>query len=171
MSKTLCLLRHAKSSWDGPAVADRERALNERGRRDAPRMGAALAGRLEPLPIHASPAARAQLTLEGLQEGWPALREQPHLSPEALYTFSAAELIDYIRGLGRDEEDAPILFLLGHNPGLTELANWACGSAVLDNLPTAGFVRLELAVADWPAIERGCGQLAEHLFPRELAAA
>lgn len=46
--KTLHLLRHAKSAWDNPAVVDRERGLNKRGRRDAPRMGAALAARMPP---------------------------------------------------------------------------------------------------------------------------
>ena len=44
--KTLHLLRHAKSSWDNPGQPDRERGLNKRGKRDAPRMGEALAQRI-----------------------------------------------------------------------------------------------------------------------------
>ena len=42
MAKQLHLLRHAKSSWTNAALGDRERELNKRGRRDAPRMGRAL---------------------------------------------------------------------------------------------------------------------------------
>ena len=73
MSKTLHLLRHAKSAWDDPGIGDRERGLNKRGRRNAPQMGAVLADRLEPKVIHVSPARRAQLTLGGLQDGWEAI--------------------------------------------------------------------------------------------------
>ena len=53
--KRLYLLRHAKSSWDSPSLSDHDRELNDRGRRDAPRMGAALAGKLEPQRVHLSP--------------------------------------------------------------------------------------------------------------------
>ena len=69
--KTLHLLRHAKSSWDEPWANDRERGLNKRGRRDAPRMGRALCAELQPMPVFVSPARRAQLTLEGVCETWP----------------------------------------------------------------------------------------------------
>ena len=64
--KTLHLLRHAKSSWNEPYRSDRERGLNKRGRRDAPRMGMALANSVDPLAVCVSPARRAQLTLEGV---------------------------------------------------------------------------------------------------------
>ena len=67
--KTLHLLRHAKSAWDQPHLSDRERGLNKRGRRDAPRIGEMLAQRLAPMSIAVSPARRAQLTLEGLCTG------------------------------------------------------------------------------------------------------
>ena len=60
--KKLYLLRHAKSSWDDPYLSDGERPLNGRGRRDAPRMGAALGSRLVPMTVHVSPAVRAQST-------------------------------------------------------------------------------------------------------------
>ena len=63
--KTLHLLRHAKSAWDQPGLSDRDRGLNKRGRRDAPRMGAALANLVGPHSIAVSPAQRAQLTLQG----------------------------------------------------------------------------------------------------------
>jgi phosphohistidine phosphatase len=165
MAKQLHLLRHAKSSWDDVSLGDRERGLNNRGRRDAPRMGAALAQILEPMIVTASPARRAQATLEGLVEGWPALGELEHRTEESLYTFSAADLVDWI-SLQADS-GAP-LFVLGHNPALTELVNWLCGEAIMYNLPTAGYAGLELDCESWSDICSGCASLQYRLFPREI---
>ena len=165
MSKQLHLLRHAKSSWREAARSDRERGLNKRGRRDAPRMGQALSELLEPQVIAASPARRAQATLEGLIEGWPALGERNHRREEELYTFSAAELLDWVEG---QADETSSLFLLGHNPGFTDLANWLCGETVLMNLPTAGYVGMELACERWSELQPGCARVRHTLFPREI---
>src|SRR5437016_3853420 len=60
--KTLFLIRHAKSSWDDPALSDKDRPLSDRGRRDAPKMGKRLAKRdVKPDLILSSPARRALL--------------------------------------------------------------------------------------------------------------
>lgn len=163
--KTLHLLRHAKSSWDNPGLADRERPLNGRGRRDAPRMGEALSRRLEPMSVFVSPARRARLTLEGLCGGWPALGEFTHAVEEALYTFSARDLFDWIAT--RNDRDRA-LFLIGHNPALTDLVNTLCGERCLDNLPTAGYAELSLGIDRWRDLDDGCGSLAYSLFPRQL---
>ena len=165
MSKELLLLRHAKSSWADPSLADRERGLNNRGRSNAPRMGQALSKLLEPRIIHVSPALRAQLTLGGLQDGWPELQALDHQTEEDLYTFSAGDIVDWIAG--QDDSDDR-LFLIGHNPAFTDLVNWVCGEEVLANLPTAGFAKLSLAVNSWSALEPGCGRLDTKLFPRGL---
>lgn len=159
------LLRHAKSAWDDPTASDRERELNNRGRRNAPQMGRALSAKLEPRVIHASPARRAQLTLGGLQDGWPGLQALDHVTDEALYTFSAEDLVDWLR---RADDAEASLFLVGHNPAFTDLVNWLCGERVLDNLPTAGFARLDLDIGSWADLAEGCGRLAERLFPKEL---
>lgn len=165
MSKQLHLLRHAKSSWGDTGLSDRERGLNKRGRRDAPRMGQALSELLDAQVISASPARRAQATLDGLIEGWPALGELDHRREEALYTFSAAELLGWIES---QADEPPALFLLGHNPGLTDLANWLCGETVLMNLPTAGYVGMELACERWSGLQAGCARVRHTLFPREI---
>jgi phosphohistidine phosphatase len=165
VSRDLYLLRHAKSSWDDEDVSDRQRGLNNRGRRNAPRMGRALAQYMEPVAVTASPARRALLTLDGLRAGWPDLEAIEHRTEEVLYTFSAADLITYIQARPATEA---ALFLLGHNPALTELSNWICGEPVLANLPTAGFVHLDLAIDDWPGLDAGCGRLLQRILPREL---
>jgi phosphohistidine phosphatase len=165
MSRTLHLLRHAKSSWSEAALGDRERGLNKRGQRDAPRMGQALSRLLQPLPVCASPARRAQATLEGVMQGWPELASLDHRCEEDLYTFSAGDLLDWL-GDQSAEEDS--LFLLGHNPALTELCNFLCGKTVIANLPTAGYVGLHLACESWSSLAGGVAVLDQQLFPRDL---
>jgi len=163
--QTLHLLRHAKSAWDQPGLADRERPLNRRGQRDAPRMGRALAGQLAPCRVHTSPARRAQLTLRGLCAGWPALAELEHSVDEDLYTFCSDDLASWIAHSGGA---APELFVISHNPGLTDLVNELAGKFVLDNLPTAGYAQLALDIDCWSSLVQGCAELRYTLFPRQL---
>ena len=163
--KTLHLLRHAKSSWDHPHLLDSERPLNKRGKRDAPRMGEALRERVEPMGVCTSPARRAQLTLGGVCDAWPELARCEHSTVEALYTFSAADVLDWIR----EQDDAlPALFLVGHNPAFTDVVNLLDTSAELDNLPTAGYARLALDIGSWADLAPACGQLEQLLFPKQL---
>ena len=163
--KNLHLLRHAKSSWDNPRQPDRERGLNNRGKRDAPRMGEALAQRMAPMAVDASPARRAQLTLDGVCDGWPALAEMDHRTVEDLYTFSAEDLFEWLRG--RDDEQSAV-FIIGHNPALTDLANALAGDDGLANLPTAGYLELSLQIDRWRDIRQGCALIEFSLFPRQL---
>lgn len=163
--RRLHVLRHAKSAWDQPHLGDRERPLNKRGRRDAPRMGAALASRMAPMSIHVSPAKRAQLTLEGLAAGWPGLRDREHFTVEDLYTFSANDLFDWIAAY---DDNEPALFLISHNPGLTELVNLLTGEYCLDNLPTAGYAELALQIDRWVELRHGCAVLETSIFPKQL---
>ena len=163
--KTLHLLRHAKSAWDRPSLPDRERGLNRRGRRDAPRMGAALARRTRPMPVYVSAAKRARLTLEGLCSGWPALAAMPHRVDEELYTFSSEDLFHWIAA--RDDGVDAVL-LIGHNPALTDLVNALCGRRCVGTVPTAGYVRLSLHIDRWRDLLQGCAVIEERLFPKEL---
>lgn len=163
--KTLHLLRHAKSSWDQPGLPDRERTLNKRGLRDAPRMGAALSQLLAPLDLAVSPARRAQLTLEGLCAGWPALEQCRHHTEDDLYTFDSDDLLQWLAGRGEEQQ---ALFLIGHNPALTELVNDLTGEYSLHNLPTAGYARLSLKIDRWRDLGQGCATLEHCLFPKQL---
>ncbi|MEM7691715.1 MAG: histidine phosphatase family protein, partial [Pseudomonadota bacterium] len=95
--KTLHLMRHAKSSWADPQLGDHERELNERGRRDAPRMGRALAEQIPAGPVHCSTAIRAQRTLEEMCKVWPALAAQAHVTDSELYTLDAQDLVAWLQ--------------------------------------------------------------------------
>ena len=163
--KTLHLLRHAKSSWKDNSLSDRDRGLNKRGARDAPRMGEALSQILDPMPIVASPARRAQLTLQGLVQGWSGLGEQQHRTEEALYTFSWEDVCAWIAGRA---EECSALFLIGHNPAFTDLVNELLAEHCLHNLPTAGYARLSLEIDRWGDLLHGDAFLEQTLFPRQL---
>ncbi len=163
--KTLHLMRHAKSAWDQPNLPDRERKLNKRGRRDAPRRGAALANEVVPQIVAVSPARRAQLTLDGLVAGWPAFAGCKHHTDERLYTFDMQDLLEW---LSLQSDAYRSVFLIGHNPALTDLVNELVGCWQLDNLPTAGYVHLTLDLENWSQVSGGCSTLVRTLFPKEL---
>src|SRR5262245_44557478 len=117
--KTLFLIRHAKSSWAEPGLSDRERPLNDRGRRDAPKMGKRLAKRdAVPDLILSSPAVRALETAEIIAEKLD-YRRKDIVVVDRLYGVAADDLLALIQKL---DDKLQRVMLFGHNPGLTELA-------------------------------------------------
>ena len=166
--KNLYLLRHAKSSWDDPSLSDAERPLNGRGRRDAPRMGAALGARLAPMTFHVSPAERAQQTFAAVQESWTGLEVHHGITEPALYTFNYRELLRWVAAQPGDTDS---LALVGHNPAFTELVNFFVGPGTLDNLPTAGWAELSIRIDEWSQAPdaKEEGELVYQLFPKSLA--
>ena len=163
--KRLHLLRHAKSSWDDPELGDRERGLNRRGLRDSRLIGAALSELLEPMPISVSVARRAQLTRVALSESWPALAVMEHSDEEDLYTFHSDNLV---RWIARQNNALNCVFIIGHNPALTDLINTLLGRVAFANLPTAGYVQLCLDIDQWDQLLHCAWSLEYHLFPKHL---
>ena len=114
--KRLRLLRHAKSSWDDPALADRDRPLAPRGRkgRETVQTVARRGGRTTgPRPVLAGTPGTADL--RGCR---PGMGSPPVLFEEALYHAPAGELLERVRLIG---DDVAEVVLIGHNPGLAEL--------------------------------------------------
>jgi phosphohistidine phosphatase len=163
--KTLHLLRHAKSAWGDPGLGDRERGLKKRGRRDGLLMGAALSELMEPQTISVSVAQRAQHTLAVLCDAWPALAAMEHSEEQDLYTFSSDDLV---RWIARQNNALESLFIIGHNPALTDLINTVLRQAALANLPTAGYVRLSLDIDEWDQLPHCVASLEHRLFPKHL---
>ncbi|MEM1154789.1 MAG: histidine phosphatase family protein [Pseudomonadota bacterium] len=163
--KTLHVMRHAKSSWKFPELSDIERPLNSRGRRDAPRMGEVLSRQLDPMGITVSSARRAQETLAGLSESWADLAEMQHTTDSDLYTFASGEVLQWLASLS---SEADSIFIIGHNPALTDLANLLVADLQLPNLPTAGYLGILLDIDYWRDIQPGCGRMTLSLFPRDL---
>lgn len=165
--KRLGLLRHAKSDWDDMRLRDFDRGLNDRGRRGAALMGAHIRQREDRWDaVIASPAARVKRTLEasGL--------DLPVTFANAVYLADCPTLMTLVRGL--DDEEA--VLLVGHNPGLQELAlalvppqeEDALFDAVMDKYPTASYAVLELAIDRWADLAEGCGKLVHFARPRDL---
>ncbi|MEY9952854.1 histidine phosphatase family protein [Leifsonia sp. EB34] len=115
---TLILLRHAKSDWSG-TVPDIDRPLADRGRRQAPLAGRWLAAHADPIGLAlVSPARRAR-------ETWELVSAQLAAAPPArfddrVYAASADALLDVVRDV---PDDVGTVILVGHNPGMEELAS------------------------------------------------
>jgi phosphohistidine phosphatase len=161
--KKLLILRHAKSSWDDASLRDFERPLNERGERDAPYMGKALAERgMRPEMIVCSPAARAKRTAELVKEsaGWSA----PLKFDERIYEASPQTLFLIVTELGNEVSTC---VLAGHNPGMEGIIKLLTGTST--EMPTASVAIIEFDEGSWSEIEPGNGRLAEVLRPKELS--
>ncbi len=161
--KRLILVRHAKSSWKDPGLVDRDRPLNGRGRRDAPEMGRRLAARdVAPDVLVTSPARRARKTARKIADalGYP---RDGILEEETVYEASLPDLLAVVRGLDPDWDE---VLLVGHNPGLTDLANFLLPGRPFVNLPTCGVACVDLPVDGWDEAGEGAGRLVFHDAPR-----
>jgi phosphohistidine phosphatase len=164
MTRQLILMRHAKSSWDNPAVSDHARPLNARGRTAAPRMARQLLEhQMLPDMIVASTATRVRETLALMQDYWN--KELPVLFEESLYLASREALLAHLRGL---HDSWGRVMLVGHNPGLSELAS-ILGRSNLE-LPTAAIVAYESRESTWgDAVAAKAWNRKATWLPRELA--
>jgi phosphohistidine phosphatase len=161
--KCLTLLRHGKSSWREPDLNDLDRPLNNRGQRDAPMMAQRLAERgFQPDLLLVSSALRARLTVEALTGLIPV---DPGLVTfdERIYLATVDGLVDLVRTL---PEDCRNVLLVGHNPGMTDLANFLVGCS-LENIPTCGVFSVELQVPSWREIDREGAKLVFYDYPKK----
>ncbi|MCT2594848.1 histidine phosphatase family protein [Streptomyces sp. N2-109] len=166
--RSIVLLRHAKADW--PDVADHDRPLADRGRRDAPAVGEWLAAN------GVSPQLTLCSTATRTRETWklvvPHLPHRPRtVYEDGLYEASAGEIIALINDTPADVQD---LLLVGHNPGMQTLAETLTGSAegdALTRMTRGGFPTSALAVirftGPWKSVEPGMGTLAGYWSPRE----
>lgn len=164
--KTLYIVRHAKSSWRDRSLADPDRPLNKRGRRDAPQMGERLALRgIAPDRMVSSPAVRALATAHAVAE---AIGRAPDevMIDDRVYGASWQDLVAIIREFD-DTLDSVMLF--GHNPGFTDLTNWLI-DPYIDNVPTCGIVEIELAGDSWAGFGAVEAQLVDFDFPKKKGA-
>jgi len=170
----LWLLRHAKSAWDDPSQNDFDRKLSPRGKRACRRLAQHLLARgVVPEAILCSPAARTRETYE-------RLRRQLVVLPDPVYdaTLYLAEpkvLLNAIHSTPARNRD---LMLIGHNPGLEDLAAQLTGSASGDaqerlrqKYPTGGLSELTFPVKHWSEVAPRSGYLASFVTPAQLDAA
>lgn len=174
--RRLMLLRHAKTETDAPSGRDQDRRLDERGHKDAAQIGDWIASH-PPFPdtVLVSHAVRARqtwdLAWETMKDRVPA--PQVEVVPE-LYGADAADILDAIR-TATAPGDPKQLLLIGHNPGMHEIALMLIGGgdpdgtrALGENLPTAGLAIFDFDVKDWGDVAYRRGKLVLFVSPKLL---
>ncbi|MCL5446241.1 MAG: histidine phosphatase family protein [Actinobacteria bacterium] len=159
----LMLLRHAKSTWDDPGLLDHDRPLTSRGRKAATRIGDHLRKEgIQPDLVLCSSSVRTRQTLEQLRlDGGIET-----VFDDSLYRASASDMIRY---LGRTGDGALSVLMIGHNPGISDLATvLVVEPDQVFFLPTAGLVDLYLTVPAWSDIQPDSAVLNHIVMPRNL---
>ncbi len=153
----IVVIRHAKSSWDDPSIADHDRPLSNRGRKALALLRDHIAGLgLRPDLVLCSSSRRTRETLDGIR---PALgrKLRVELNPE-LYEAGTEQLVRVLRHL--DAEVATV-YLIGHNPGFADLvdllaADTSIGGAGVEKFPTAAVAVLSVK-GPWSALPQPAG--------------
>lgn len=169
--KKLILLRHAKSSWEDPALDDHDRPLNRRGKEAAPVIGSWLAYRRHaPDMVLSSSAVRTRETVRGVKTAMPRLPDA--VIEPALYHASPGEMLER---LNRLPAALDCVMVVGHQPGLGALArklsdgreNRRCRRA-FEHFPTAAAAVLEIDAEDWADLNYAGARFVDFAKPREL---
>ena len=144
-------------------MEDFERPLNERGEKDAPRMGKQLHKQdAQPDLICSSPARRAMSTAKIISEilAYPLNSIQ---SARELYHAGPDEILRVVQSF-RDTRTCAMI--VGHNPGLTDFVNDLCDEDIM-NIPTAGVVRVQLQTDSWKRVTWKGGKLMLFDYPKK----
>ena len=163
--KTLYVNRHAKSSWDHPDLADFDRPLNNRGLKDAPKMGKRLLNRNEGIQLFVSSSANRAITTSRLmakEAGYPLDRIE---EIREIYHASARTLLELVNDFD-DKYNKIIMF--GHNPGFTDLTENLTGE-YLGNMPTCAICKIEFNVDSWKEVSFESGVLKFFDYPKKDA--
>ena len=138
MKRRLIIMRHAKSSWKSDAPTDHARPLNNRGRKDAPRVSQRLVDiGWQPQLVLSSDSQRTRETCQLMHEAWVSETKVP---VKYLRPFYAGGVDEVVPALTKVPDDVTSVLALGHNPGWEEVVAWLCGQPV--HLTTAKVDRL-----------------------------
>jgi len=171
--RRILLFRHAKSSWKDTSLDDIDRPLAGRGRKATKAMGRYVADHdLRPAIILCSTAARTRETLE--RSGKALARNVPTRFEDGLYHAGPTALLDRLRRL---DDTLPSAMLIGHNPGLEELASALAGNgdagplaSMNEKFPTGALAVFDADVEAWKDLRPGCARLERFVRPRDLVA-
>jgi phosphohistidine phosphatase len=160
--RTLILMRHAKSSWDDPSLADFDRPLNERGVRTAPLMGDVMRREgLSPDVILSSTANRARQTAESARAA--ARIAVDPVFDGRIYEASPIALRQVVSEI--DDRHGTAM-LVGHNPGMEGFVQYLTGR--IEPMPTAAIAVIELDISRWRDVSSDSGRLLRVFRPKEL---
>jgi phosphohistidine phosphatase len=144
--KTLILVRHAKSSWDNPTLPDFDRPLNERGKKEAPKMAKRLADKnIDIEGFISSPAKRAKKTAELFIKEFDKDENEIILFPSLYH----ADVNDFYEAISLVNDKFKCIAVFSHNPGITSFANKLILKAQLDNMPTSSVFAVKADIKNW----------------------
>ncbi|MDD2508709.1 MAG: histidine phosphatase family protein [Aliarcobacter skirrowii] len=159
--RELILIRHAKSDWSNPLLDDFERPLNKRGSKNAPFMAKILKKEIQkPDLIISSPSFRTKLTLEYFLKEFEYKGEV--IFEKSIYEAPFENLLKVIKNI---DNKYKTIFLIGHNPGLNDLANFLLGSFE-DNIPTSGVLKIDFDTNSWKNISKDNSKLIFFKYPK-----
>ena len=162
--KSLYFVRHAKSSWRDPLLSDEMRPLNSRGKRDAPYMASMMAdNESSPDLLISSTAVRAKRTANHFLKAF-GLDKSKLVKDQRLYLASPQAMLDVIRELPNDYST---IYLFGHNPGMTEIANHFSDEYV-DNVPTCGIVKITCNINEWYELNKQNSRRTQFYYPKQF---
>ena len=162
--KTVYFVRHAKSSWENPTLADIDRPLNKRGLRDAPFMGKLLRKKgVSPDMIISSPAVRAYTTAGYFAEALGIDKEDIVVDPRIYHAYTD-DMIDILQEL---PVEIGTVLIFGHNPTYTSVANQFAVEPI-DNVPTCGIFRIDAGIDSWADFGPRKGRLTAFLYPKQF---
>ncbi len=173
--KYLTIMRHAKSSWGQPGLADHDRPLNDRGKRAAPAVATFLhrtyfggngSPALLPVPDHlvSSTALRALSTAQVTRETL-ALPVETLRLESRLYLAEADRILDILRAFDESWHHAMIF---GHNPGMHDFAEKILARATIPKMPTCTAVIMAFPHEFWGLADWHEAQLIGYITPKSL---
>lgn len=164
--KHITILRHGQASQDS-GFEDFDRPLTDKGRKHLPRMAAFVArSQVKPDWIVSSPALRAKETAELLAEALQFSRSI--VWNERVYLAAAITLLEILR---ETPDVAEHLVIVGHNPGMSDLAAGLCagGDFRLNlQMETGAVASLSAQIVHWRQLRWGCAELLAYVAPRSL---
>ncbi len=162
--KHIAIMRHAKSSWDDFSIADIDRPLNKRGKRDAPVMAEYLLKRgFIPESLIISSSERTRETARHFQEAY-GITESNILIEKQLYLGSEYDFIETMYSL---DDNTDNIMMFGHNPGLTHIAN-ICSDKFIPNVPTSGILIIDMDINKWTDASWDMATLKDFYFPKGI---
>ena len=172
--RRLLLLRHAKAERLQSGGRDHDRILSKRGHDDATAVGAYLVRhKLIPGQALVSTSARTRETWALLAK---AFTKVPPVEFEGSIYEAAPEAI--LKAIRATEPAAKTLLVVGHNPGMQQLASVLIASGdiearqrLLEEFPTAAFAMITFATDRWEGLHANGGRLEHFVTPRTLEAA
>ena len=160
----VCFVRHAKSNWDHPGLKDFDRPLDARGLRDAPLMAKKMHElKLVPDMIITSGANRAKSTAEFFMKEFNLPKDRFRIEND-LYEASPEEVFDVLRSA---PDDARFVYLFGHNPTFTWVANNLSGVRI-DNVPTCGVVHAQANLEHWKKFQPQYAAFVGFHYPKQF---